>query len=673
MPLFPNALRRSKPLRIAAVTAATLLLLLALGELAGWPFLRAPLAQQLSKVTGSPVSLEGGFRAQLLFKPGIAVERITVGSGSAVEVPHLLQAEGLKVQWRWSDLWHSRQGAPLKLRRLEADQIDAHLVRLANGDASWAPARAETDRNTTPAELPQIETLVLRKGTIVYRDEPLNINLQGRITQSTEANTPLPWRAAASGRYRGAEVDLQAQAGPDLPLLMPTEDNPATATTLTPLRLSGRVGSTQLDFDGATGALWAGQGMRGALTVRGASLRTSAEPLGVTLPDTPAYRMRGRIAREGAVWSLVTDDTTVGTSELTAAVQYNSATQPPTLAGRVGGRRLAFADLAPAIGADKAPRQASRVLPDETFDLPSLSKMNANVWVDLKQLDFGTPKIAPMTDLKVHLMLADSRLTLADLSARVAGGVLTGSTSLQADQQPPQWKTALRFAEVDLERWIRALNKSKTSQPDNAPAYLSGTLNATLSLAGQGNSVADILGSGNGRLNLELIEGKISQVVTEAIGLDAAQALGMLIVGDEPLRLNCARLAAVIQNGVIKTRHAVLDNDDSTLHIQGGASLKTEQLQLRVVAEPKDFSPFSLRTPLNVAGNFKQPQVSVEAQGLLARAAGALLLGALAPPAALLAFMDTGTDAETQPCAPVKNQTAQDTQKTQKAPQGKTP
>jgi uncharacterized protein involved in outer membrane biogenesis len=663
MPILPRSPTRSKAPRIAAFTVAALLGLLALGELAGWPFLRAPLAQQLSKLTGSPVSLEGGFRTQLLIRPGLAVDRVTVGSGSAVEVPHLLQAEGLKVRWRWSDLWRSSQGAPLKLKRLQADRLDAHLVRLDNGDASWAPARAETDRDTTPAELPQIETLVLRKGTIVYRDEPLNINLQGRITQSPEADTALPWRATASGRYRGAEVDLQAQAGPDLPLLMQAEQN----TTPTPLRLSGRVGSTQLDFDGVTGALWAGQGMRGQLTVRGASLRTSGEPLGVTLPDTPPYRMRGRIARDGAVWSLVTDDTTVGTSELTAAMQYNSATQPPTLAGQVGGRRLAFADLAPSIGADQPPRQASRVLPDETFDLPSLAQMNANVWIDLKQLDFGTPKIAPMTDLKVHLTLANSRLTLADLSARVAGGLLTGSTSLQADRQSPQWKAALRLADVDLQRWIRALSKGDASQPDNAPSYLSGKLNAQLSLTGEGNSVAAILGSGNGRFNLELVKGQISQLVTEAIGLDAAQALGMLIAGDEPLPLNCARVAAVIQNGVIKTRQAVLDNDDSTLHIQGGASLKTEQLQLRVVAEPKDFSPFSLRTPLNVAGNFKQPEVSVEAKGLLARAAGALVLGALAPPAALLAFIDTGAESDSTPCAPVK------IQKTQKAPQAKPP
>lgn len=650
MPLSSFPPWRSKPLRRLAVIGAVLLGAVALGELAGWPFLRTPLAQQLSKLTGSTVSLEGAFRAQLLIQPGIAVDSVTLGSGSAVKVPHLLQAEGLVVRWRWSDLWHSRQGAPLRLKRLEADQIDAYLVRLANGNTSWAPARAQPDGDVTPTELPQVETLVLRAGTIVYRDEPLDINLQARVMQSTEPGTPLPWRATASGRYRGAEVDLAAQAGSDLPLLMQTDGHAAP----TPLRLSGHFGSTQLDFDGATGALWAGQDMRGQLSLRGASLRTSGEPLGFTLPDTPPFRMHGRIAREGAVWSLVTDDATVGSSALTAALQYDTATQPPLLAGHVGGRRLAFADLAPSIGADQAPREASRVLPDEPFDLPSLAQMNANVQVDLAQVDFGTPSIAPMTDLKFHLTLADSRLDLSDLSARVAGGLLTGSTRLQADQRPPQWAAALRFADVDLQRWIRALNPGDASSPDDAPAYLSGTLNARLSLNGHGNSVTDILGSGSGLLILELLNGEISQLVTEAIGLDAAQAIGMVIAGDTPLRLNCARAEAVIRDGVVKTRHAVLDNEDSTLYVQGGVSLKTETLQLRLIADPKDFSPFSLRTPLNVTGTFKQPQVTVEASGLLARAAGALVLSVLAPPAALLAFIDTGAEPDSEPCAPVR-------------------
>lgn len=100
---------------------------------------------------------------------------------------------------------------------------------------------------------------MLRSGDIVYRDEMLNIALKAHIAQSTESDNPLPWRATAAGEYRGAVVNLEAQAGADLPLLMQTEESP----TLTPLRLSGRVGSTRLDFDGATGALWAGQDLRG--------------------------------------------------------------------------------------------------------------------------------------------------------------------------------------------------------------------------------------------------------------------------------------------------------------------------------------------------------------------------------------------------------------------------
>ena len=630
-----------------AAGAALLLALVALGELAGWPFLRKPLAHQLSQATGNSVQFEGRFRTQLLFRPGVSVEHATLGAGSAVEVPHLLQADGLDVRWRWADLWRSRQGASLRLKSLSADRIDAHLVRLANGDASWATAKPTAEQDAA-SELPQIDTLLLREGRVVYRDETLNINLLVRVAQSTEPDTSHPWRATASGRYHGAPVDLNAQAGADLPLRMESSDT----TALTPFRLSGRVGNTQLDFDGATGALWAGDGMRGALSVRGASLRTSGQPLGITLPDTPPFRLRGQIARQGAVWSVVTQDTVVGTSELTAALQFDTNTDPPTLSGRVGGRRLAFADLAPAVGADQPPSNGRRVLPDERFDLPSLTQMNANVRIDLQQLDFGTPKLSPVTDLRLHLTLVDSALQLDDLSAGVAGGVLTGSMALQANQEPPRWDAALRFAEVDLARWIRALSKDAAATQAQAQAYLSGTLNARLTLRGTGNSVAQVLGGADGQLQLAVVDGQISQLVTEALGLDAAQALGMLIAGDRALRLNCARAEAVIRAGLVKTRHAVLDNADSTLYVQGGASLRDESLRLRMVAKPKDFSPLSLRAPLNITGSFQQPQVQIESSGLLARAAGALLLGALAPPAALLAFMDTGAEPDTPPCAP---------------------
>ncbi|WP_168708632.1 AsmA family protein [Hydrogenophaga sp. PAMC20947] len=640
--------------RKALIAGGALVGVVALGELTGWPFLREPLEQQIHNRTGVDIQLDGRFRTRLLVSPMMSVEQITLGAGGGVDVPHLLKANNLVVQWRWGDLWRARQGAALRVKSLQADRIDAHAVRLKSGAASWdiVPRNTDAPPQTEPAPLPEIERLVLREGQVAFRDETLDIELNATIEHSREAGGTMPWQATAEGSYRGAPIKLQAKASADLPLLLQTDAD----APLLPLQLSGRIGSTQLAFDGAAGALWAGQGVEGQLKISGDSLQASARPLGVTLPDTPPYQLNARVVRQGATWSVVSDEATVGSSSLTANLKFQTDAHPPRLTGELGGARLALADLAPAVGADKPPRRSDRVLPDERFDVPSLGQMDADVQVKLRQLDFGTPALAPVQDLKLHLQLANSRLVLSALSARVAGGTLSGDTAFEVKGDLPQWDAALRFSEVDLDSWIRGLSKgdakdAKGGQPD-ARSYMSGTLDATAQLKGQGRSVAEILGSANGQFKLRVTHGQLSQLVTEAAGLDAAQALGMLIKGDEPLKLNCALVDAVVQNGVVKSRHAVLDNDDSTLRLQGGLSFKSEAIQLRLVSEPKDFSPLSLRSPVTVSGQLKTPQVGIEAGGLLARAAGALALGSLAPPAALLAFIDVGNNDDPAPCAP---------------------
>lgn len=113
-----------------------------------------------------------------------------------------------------------------------------------------------------------------------------------------------------------------------------------------------------------------------------------------------------------------------------------------------------------------------------------------------------------------------------------------------------------------------------------------------------------------------------------------------------------AAMDAVAQNGVLKSRHKVFDNHDSTLPIQGGPSFRSQAIQLRPFATQQDSSPLSLRSPATVGGPFKAPSVGIETQGLPARAAGALALGSLAPPAALLAFFDMGHPDDPAPCAP---------------------
>ena len=68
---------------------------------------------------------------------------------------------------------------------------------------------------------------------------------------------------------------------------------------------------------------------------------------------------------------------------------------------------------------------------------------------------------------------------------------------------------------------------------------------------------------------------------------------------------------------------------------------------MRVVPKPKDMSPLAVRTPIRIAGTYKDPKARPEAGPLLLRGAAAVALYAIMPPAALLALIETGPGSDT--------------------------
>lgn len=151
----------------------------------------------------------------------------------------------------------------------------------------------------------------------------------------------------------------------------------------------------------------------------------------------------------------------------------------------------------------------------------------------------------------------------------------------------------------------------------------------------------------------------MSHLVTEVLGLDVADALGVVLRGDRSLPLRCTRLDAPVREGVLQVQHAVLDNADSTIRLDGQVSLRDATLALRILTQPKDFSLLSLRTPMTLTGTLDQPEVSIDASRIGVRALAAPALTAVAAPAAaLIPFVDTGKAPDTDPCAPTAVQAA---------------
>jgi uncharacterized protein involved in outer membrane biogenesis len=93
---------------------------------------------------------------------------------------------------------------------------------------------------------------------------------------------------------------------------------------------------------------------------------------------------------------------------------------------------------------------------------------------------------------------------------------------------------------------------------------------------------------------------------------------------------------------MVTAEAVVIDTDDTLIAITGGANLKEEQMSFTMHAQPKDWSLFSVRSPIHLRGPFSAPQVSVDRAALGLRAAGAILLGLINPLAALIPLIETG-------------------------------
>ena len=663
-----------------------------------------PLPAAAPAITALQTPVPPGFRVRFLGGVHLTAPWLTVAAPDWSAAPYLMQAQDLVLDLRYADLWRAWRGQPLLIQGLQARRLDAHLERQADGRVSWqfGPDRVP-DPAVPPPSLPVVERLAVVQGHVQVQDVPDLLSLQADLSVVDAATPALGSLLQVNGRgqFRGLPLTLALTASGALPgaqtdTRVAAQSDPAVGAPAVPLTLTARIGRASLSFEGSATDPVKLLGLAGRFTLQGPSLAAVGDPLRVTLPTTAAFRSRGRLARRADGWYVLIDDATVGTSQLSGAFAYYTDRAVPLLAGRLGGKRLHLADLGPAVGlAPKVPagaaaatglslageqtaaltgvlpaplpaalpasvtavtpavqtrlppatgrapalvdrRHPGKVLPDRPFDLAALRVMDADVLIDFAEADLNTRWLEPLRPLHGHLLLAGGVLALRDLDARTAQGRVGGQVQLDGRGSVALWTADLRWDRVRLESWVHQ------ARGDNRAPYISGQLDGRAKLTGQGRSTAEILASLKGSTHTELTGGAISHLAVEAAGLDVAQALGLMVVGDDALPVGCAVADLVVDRGVFRPRVMVLDTTDSALWVDGSLSLATETMDLRGVVSPKDFSPLALRSPLHVQGSFANPKLSLELGRLAPRVAASALLALVNPLAALLPLIDTG-------------------------------
>lgn len=660
-------MRSRAPARRIGWVLFGLLLGCAAGEISGWPFLHATVERTLQAQLGRAVRLtEGGqegaagFSLRLLGSVRMHLPAIEIGGPSWMPTPATLQAEAVDVEWRYADLWRARHGQALPVRALHAARLQLHLTRAPDGRASWqldVPAsEAPTSNPSNPSDTsdtsdtrtqtqrrraaftPGFGQLTVQSGSLHYDDAAARLQLQAQLSvqqdhAAPEARTSL---IQAQGRYRGEALRIEMRVNGALPWVSSAR---AAAPAGLPVQLQAQLGSTRLQFEGSVASALALDPLMGHFELSGASLGAIGDSLGLTLPQTHALRATGWLKRQGSQWSVVVEQARVGRSRLNGQFVLDRSSTPPLLSGRLGGAQLGLVDLAPAIGQSASPTEVQpALLPTRALDWAALRAMDADVRVDIQQVELGQAFAEPLKPLRAHVQLSKGQLQIRDLLARSAAGTLQGELRFDSAPDPPHWQGQLSWRGLRLEQWLRA-------SAGGAP-LLAGELRGQLQASGVGRSTAQILGSLQGHGEVQWLDGSVSFANAPASRADLPRLLLRVAQHRDSIwPIDCASAQFSAEQGVVRPHAAVLVTPHATLVLSGGVSFADEALDLSLAVAPKDFSPASMHTPIQLRGRFASPTLSLSARPLVARGATSPASPAWTAAAALAKrapFMDPG-------------------------------
>lgn len=405
-----------------------------------------------------------------------------------------------------------------------------------------------------------------------------------------------------------------------------------------PVQAKVRVGNTRAAIAGTVTEPMNFGGLDLKLKLSGSNMADLYPLIGVTLPDTPPYSTDGRLIAElrrpdGSLFEYRNFNGSVGKSDLHGTLTYAASTPRPKLTGSLRSNQLRLEDLGPLVGVQSGGAEApgdgnkkqptNKVLPVSEFRTDRWDVMDANVRLTAKRIVHSAK--LPLSDLNVHAVMDNGRLTLDPLKFGMAGGSLASTISLNGSAKPMQGRAKISARQLRLKQLFADATVMQKSL---------GQLNGDVALAGVGNSVAALLGTANGEVKMLVNDGVISRSLMEIAGLNVGNYVVSKLFGDDEVQINCGAADLDIKSGLLRTNAFLFDTENALVNIDGTANFKNEALDLDITPKSKGFRVFSLRSPLYVKGTFKNPDAGVQVLPLAARGVGMVALGALLTPVA---------------------------------------
>lgn len=614
-----------------------------------WNWLRGPLGRYASAQMQREVAITGDLRVHpWSFSPKAEAYGVRIGQPAwAKDVDsaagQMARVERIAVQIKILPLLRGDVILPF----LALDKPDVRLLRDKDGKANWTFGARRSDK---PLKLPAIQRFVINDGKLRFDDRQRGALFVGTVSaQERAGDRGGRFVLEGNGTLNNSAFVAEVSGGPLLNI-SPSRPYPFDAQV--------RAGATRIVAHGQVTKPFDLGRFETQLTVSGADLNRLHDLTGLTLPNTPPYRVSGHLVRKGQRYDFEKLSGRVGDSDIAGDLFVLTGRERPYLEAELRSKRLDFDDLGSLVGAapatgrgetasagqkvEAAQRDATqRLLPDATLQTERVRAMDAKV--SYRAETVNAPNL-PLRKVSLEAVLDKGVLTLDPLAFTFSRGDLRGKVRLDARPATPRTDLDVRLTNARLEDFIPIQSEGK-------PA-ISGPVMARAKLSGVGNSVHRAASTADGEVTLVAPRGQIRQAFAELLGVNASKGLILLLSkSDKETPVRCAVADFAVKDGVMTTNHLVADTGVVLARGRGTINLATERMDFRIEGDSKKPRLVRLFIPITIRGPFLAPKVGLEPGKAVGQGGIAAALGSIVNPiAALLPFVTAG-EAKDADCA----------------------
>lgn len=624
-----------------------------------WNWLRVPVQNYISQKTHREFRMSH-LAVKLGWHPRVILDDVYFQNADWSKLGPMADIGKLEFTVSLRDLFEKK----IVLPRLALSNADIRMEELADHRKNWT----FSDPNDKSETVFRVSTLSVDHGKLRYVNHGSDFDMTiladtfdpSAPDVTNAANTPgkdgsnekFRTRYSFEGRYRDAGFKGKALTGDVL----------SFQESKVPFPIKGDIlaGTTKLEVDGSVADVVKISAIDTRLRISGQTLANLYPFLLLPLPASPPYDVQGRLKMHGDNFAMDDLAGKIGSTDVHGRGTYQRRNPRPLLQGELHSTLLNIADLGPLVGlktkeSEGAPRptQAAtatrpaatgtenasggdKVLPTGTFEATRLRAMDADVTYEAKQIK--RPEGLALESFYASLHVHDSVLKLTPLQFGFAGGRIISTIDLDARGKPLKARADVDFRHIEVAKLFPDMPKV---------AKGAGLIGAQIRLAGEGDNVADLVGSADGTLAAAIADGRISNLLDAAVSLNGGRAIPALLGKDKEIEIRCGGVAFDVKGGQAKSTMIVLDTEQTRIDGQGTVDLKNEKFDIVFSPKPKHPSILSLRTPIEVYGSFRHPDFTLDKKILAARGLGALALAAVAPVAALVPLLEPGPGKDT--------------------------